>query len=169
MAQPDERMIKWLRDTHAMEKEAESMLTTMASRIEHYPELKQRVEQHIEETRSQASRVEARLQALGSDTTTVKDASSSAMGAVAAGSHAFWSDEVLKGFGASYAFEHLEIAAYRNLMFAAEALGDTATAQLCREILPEEEAMAGWLLEHQQALVQQFIALDQAEGVSAKR
>ena len=79
------------------------------------------------------------------------------------------SDEVVKGLGISYAFEHMEIASYRNLMFAAEAAGDTGTAALCREILPEEQAMAYWLLQHQQALVQQFLAREQAEDTTAKR
>jgi ferritin-like metal-binding protein YciE len=43
------------------------------------------------------------------------------------------------------------------------------TAQLCRDILPEEQAMADWLLEHQHSLVRQFLALDMTEGESAKR
>lgn len=30
----------WLRDAHAMEKQAESMLESMASRIENYPDIK---------------------------------------------------------------------------------------------------------------------------------
>ena len=41
----------WLRDAHAMEKQAESMLESMASRIDNYPELRARIEQHLSETR----------------------------------------------------------------------------------------------------------------------
>ncbi len=37
----------WLRDAHAMEKQAESMLESMASRIDNYPELRARIEQHL--------------------------------------------------------------------------------------------------------------------------
>ena len=40
----------WLRDAHAMEKQAESMLESMASRIDNYPELRARIEQHLNET-----------------------------------------------------------------------------------------------------------------------
>lgn len=43
----------WLRDAHAMEKQAESMLESMASRIENYPDIKARIEQHISETKHQ--------------------------------------------------------------------------------------------------------------------
>ncbi len=38
----------WLRDAHAMEKQAESMLESMASRIDNYPELRARIEQHLQ-------------------------------------------------------------------------------------------------------------------------
>lgn len=166
---PTERIIQWLTDAHSMESEAETMLKATASRIEHYPQLKQRIEQHITETQGQAKRIERRLEALGSSSSTTKNLIASAMASMQAAGHATMSDEVLKSLGVSYAFEHMEIAAYRNLLFAAEALGDMETAQLCRETLPEEEAMAQWLFEHQQSLVEQFLALDQAEGVSAKR
>jgi Uncharacterized protein conserved in bacteria len=42
----------WLRDAHAMEKQAESMLESMASRIENYPDLRARIEQHSNETKT---------------------------------------------------------------------------------------------------------------------
>ena len=37
----------WLRDAHAMEKQAESMLESMAGRIDNYPDLRARIEQHL--------------------------------------------------------------------------------------------------------------------------
>ncbi len=43
----------WLRDAHAMEKQAESMLESMVKRIDSYPELCTRLEQHLFETRRQ--------------------------------------------------------------------------------------------------------------------
>ncbi len=36
-----------------MEKQAESMLESMASRIDNYPELRARIEQHLSETKNQ--------------------------------------------------------------------------------------------------------------------
>lgn len=169
MDQPtSERILQWLRDAHSMEAEAETLLKAMASRLEHYPELKQRIEQHVTETQSQARRIEARLQALGSSTSTTKNVIAHTMATMHAAGNAMMTDEVVKGLGISYAFEHMEIASYRNLLFAAEAAGDTGTAQLCREILPEEQAMADWLLQHQQSVVQQFLAREQAEDTTAK-
>jgi len=48
-----EHYLDWVRDAFAMEKQAESMLEKMAGRLEHYPDLKARIEQHIVETRQQ--------------------------------------------------------------------------------------------------------------------
>lgn len=48
----------WLRDAHAMEKQAESMLESMASRIDNYPDLRARIEQHVNETKHQITVLE---------------------------------------------------------------------------------------------------------------
>ncbi len=46
----DKHLMDWLRDAHAMEEQAETMLNSMLSRVENYPELHQRIQQHIKET-----------------------------------------------------------------------------------------------------------------------
>jgi ferritin-like metal-binding protein YciE len=48
----------------------------------------------------------------------------------------------VKGAMASYTFEHMEIAAYRVLIAAAEAVGDAQTKSTCEQILKEELSMA---------------------------
>lgn len=48
----------WLQDAYAMEQEAETMLKAMAGRLEHYPELRARIQAHVEETRQQSSQLE---------------------------------------------------------------------------------------------------------------
>ena len=42
MANADEHLNQWLRDAHAMEQQAEEMLSAQASRLEHYPVLRGR-------------------------------------------------------------------------------------------------------------------------------
>jgi ferritin-like metal-binding protein YciE len=74
----------------------------------------------------------------------------------------------VKGAIASYTFEHLEIAAYRSLIGAAEELGDAETARVCSEILRQEEAMAGWLEQHLPELTRQYLRR-QRTGERAKR
>src|SRR3546814_1344269 len=68
-----ERLIEWLRDAHAMEAQAETMLNKQASRIEHYPELKARIEQHITETQNQAKLIEGCLQRYDKSYSGLKD------------------------------------------------------------------------------------------------
>lgn len=53
MSTTTDNLLDWLRDAHAMEQQAEKMLTAQSERLEHYPELKARIVQHIDETRGQ--------------------------------------------------------------------------------------------------------------------
>lgn len=163
-----EHLIDWLRDAHGMEVEALDILEKQASRLESYPEMQARVQQHAEETRRQADRVAGCIERLGGDTSTVKDVTGKMMGTMAALTNAMAGDEVVKNALADYAFEHFEIACYRSLIAAAEAAGDEQTAGVCREILREEEAMAGWVGERIPTLTQSFLQRD-AAGLQAKR
>jgi len=69
-----DHLMDWLRDAHAAEQQAETMLSGMASRIEHYPDLKARIERHLEETRRQATLVRQCIERRGGSTSTLKDA-----------------------------------------------------------------------------------------------
>ena len=57
MTEIKENLLDWLRDAHAMEQQAEQMLKAQAGRIEHYPKLKARIEEHIQETVGQRERL----------------------------------------------------------------------------------------------------------------
>ncbi|NLC36976.1 MAG: ferritin-like domain-containing protein [Alcaligenaceae bacterium] len=91
-----DNLLDWLRDAHAMEEQAETMLTKTAERLENYPDLRARVEQHIQETRHQAEMLRACIQRLGSDTSSVKDATGKMMAMMQGLSGMFVSDEVVK-------------------------------------------------------------------------
>jgi ferritin-like metal-binding protein YciE len=164
-----EHLLDWLRDAHAMEKQAEQMLSAQIARLEHYPDLRRRLQQHLSETRTQCALVDNCIARLGGDTSLIKDA----MGKVAAMgqglSGLFVSDEVLKGALASYAFEHMEIASYTMLIAAADAIGDRETARICSQILKEEQEMAEWLCIQMPNLMRAFLKLEETPGVAAKR
>ena len=63
-----ENLLDWLRDAHAMEVQAEAMLTGQASRVENRPEAKARVAKYITQTKLQPREVERCLESLGEDT-----------------------------------------------------------------------------------------------------
>ncbi|RUR53479.1 ferritin-like domain-containing protein [Vreelandella populi] len=159
----------WLRDAHAMEQQAEKMLKSQAERLVDYPELQARIEQHLNETRHQSDRLEQAMAGIDIDTSALKDlggkltAFGQAMGGMMAG------DEVMKGSIACYAFEHFEIANYKALIQAAESAGQTGVAQVCREILKEEEAMAAWLSDHLESTTTQFLQRADDDNQRAKR
>ena len=161
-------LVDWLRDAHAMEKQAEKMLQSQAHRLESYPQLQRRIEEHIDETLNQSKKLEHCLTLLGADTSTFKDmgAELTAFGQAVGGMMA--EDEVVKGGIASYAFENFEIASYKAIIKAAEMASQPEVAQVCKEILQEEIAMADWLSKHMDETTQQFLERDKEDNLRAK-
>lgn len=168
MTEPRKHLADWLRDAYAMEKQAIEMLEKMAARIEHYPDLKNRITLHINESKSQADRLEQCLARLGEDTSALKTGVGKMVGTMQALSGLFMTDEIVKGSVSGYVFEHYEISNYKVLVAAAEAAGEPEIARICSDILREEEEMARWLDEHLPGVVMEFLRRD-AAGQDAKR
>ena len=166
---PREHLLAWLRDAHAMEQQAEMMLSSQIDRLEHYPDLRSRLALHLDETRAQRELVKGCIARLGGDSSLIKDAIGKVVAFGQGLSGVFVEDEVMKGALASYAFEHMEIASYTMLVAAADVAGDRETARVCGQILKEEEAMAEWLCLQMPNLVRAFLTLEQMPGVAAKR
>jgi ferritin-like metal-binding protein YciE len=168
MADPNAHLLDWLRDAHAMEQQAEQMLKAQAGRLEHYPELKARIEQHLQETLGQQKLVASCIERLGGDNSALKDVAGKVMAFGQAMGGMMMTDEVIKGAMASFAFENLEIATYTTLIGAAEDAGDLETKRVCEQILPEEQAMAAWLLEHLPSVTQQYLRRDEADQTARR-
>jgi ferritin-like metal-binding protein YciE len=169
MATPQENLLDWLRDAHAMEQQAEKMLRAQSERLEHYPKLKARIDQHIDETLSQQQLVDGCLKRLGGSSSTIKDIAGKLMAFGQAVGGSLMSDEVIKGAMAGYVFENVEIASYTVLIAAAEAAGDMETKAACETILPQEIAMAEWLLQHLPELTEAFILRSADPDLEAKK
>ena len=169
MAHAEEHLMEWLRTAHAVEEQAETMLTGQLNRLEHYPKLRARIEQHLSETKRHAELVRGCIERRGSSTSTLKDMGAKMLAMGQAMSGFFVADEVIKGSLASTAFEAMEAASYRILIAAAEQVGDMQTAQVCRQILQEEEAMEQWLKDNIEEVTQTFLRRDETPGATAKR
>jgi ferritin-like metal-binding protein YciE len=159
--------ITGLKNAHAMESQALSVMRPQAERIKSYPEVEQRLRQHINETEEQIDRLEALLDDVGADKSLLKDMALSAAGGMAALGHAAAGDEILKNTFADFAFENYEIAAYRSLITMAEQAGEQAAVTVLQQNLAEEEAMASWLEENLAGVTEQFLSLSLA-GEKAK-
>jgi ferritin-like metal-binding protein YciE len=139
-------LVSWIRDAHAMELALEPVLENHARDAEGVmPDVSARDRQHAAETRQHADRMRQALDELGESTSTMKSALSTLFGQVHGVSTGIFSDELMKNALSDYATEHFEIACYRSLVAAAEELGETRVAALCRANLQEDEEMARWV------------------------
>jgi ferritin-like metal-binding protein YciE len=141
-----EQLTAWLSDAYAMEQGLIPILQNHANDVRTaMPDAAERIEQHIEETRTHAQRLEACLKQLGTSPSSVKAALSTMMGSIEAVSTGFFSDEPVKNVLMDYGAEQFEIGCYRALVNAARALGEERVAELCELNLHEDEEMALWL------------------------
>jgi ferritin-like metal-binding protein YciE len=142
--QPDdlrEQLRKYLADAHAIEEQAITLLER-APRLAGTEHLAQIYGEHLDETRDHAEAVQARVTALGGDTSSLKDA---ALRLGALNWSAFFQghpDTPGKLAAFAYAFEHLEIGGYEQLKRVAARAGDDETVQLVDRILVQEREAA---------------------------
>src|SRR5918997_1112074 len=139
-----EQLIKHLTDVHSIEEQA---LTQMrqAPDIAGDPELSAAFERHLIETERQESLVRARLEALGADTSTLKDLAGKAGGVGMLLFARFNPDTPGKLVNHAFSYEHMELAAYELLARVAQRAGDAETVTMAKEIAAEEREMAGRL------------------------
>ncbi|MCJ8520115.1 ferritin-like metal-binding protein YciE [Pseudorhizobium tarimense] len=169
MAHMQDHYAHWLRDAHAMEEQAISMLSAQAKRIENYPLLEARIEQHLTETRGQEQALRTLLDKLPSGrSSALKDATGRLAAMLQGMTGALTQDEVVKGAMTSYAFEHFEIATYRVLIAAADELAETEAKAVFEQILQEETAMAAWLQDNLDDTTRLFLMRDERD-LQAKR
>ena len=157
-----ETLIVGLRNAYAVEGQALSTMGNVHDRVEHYPELKAAVAQHIRETERQQKMIEECLGRFGETPSTLKEMATKLAGNMQAMVHAVAGDEVLKDLFALYAFEHFEQAAYRSLIAMAEDVGETSVAQTCREILRQEEAAGQKLGQLIEPITRAYLAREAA-------
>jgi ferritin-like metal-binding protein YciE len=136
-----EQLRKYLADAHAIERQAIGLLESAPGSAGD-PDLARAYREHLEETREHLHLVEQRLDALGGDPSTLKDA---AMRAGALSWGAFFEahpDTPGKLAAFAYAFEHLEIAAYEELKRVARRVDDPETIGVADRILAQERRAA---------------------------
>ena len=159
---------KLLKETLEEEKATDIKLTDLA-RIDNYPELRARIEQHLSETKNQIVQLETILDRNDISRSVIKDSMSkmAALGQSIGG--IFPSDEIVKGSISGYVFEQFEIACYTSLLAAAKNAGDTASIPIIEAILNEEKQMADWLIQHIPQTTEKFLIRSETDGVEAKK
>ena len=141
-----ETMIAWLNDAYAMENALIPILKNHASDVKDDPQARQRIELHLEQTKRHAELVKGCVERLGSSTSAAKTGLGGLFGALQSVSTGVFSDQLVKNGLVDYATEHFEIACYRALQAGAQTIGDQHIADMCAEIIRDEQQMADWLL-----------------------
>lgn len=135
------RLVSYLADAHALEQQSIGLLQRAVD-VAGASDLEAAYRDHLEESRGHLQRIEGRLEALDAGPSTVKDA---AMRLGAMNWATFFKahpDTPGKVAAFAYAFEHLEMAGYEQLLRVAELVGDDDTTMLAQTILAEERAAA---------------------------
>lgn len=125
-----------------------SVLQQHSREVRDQPAIRNRLEQHLEETRRHAEAMRTCLESLGETPSMVKSWAGGAMGLMEGRSTTMFRDKLVKNIVADYAMEHFEMACYSALASVAEEVGLVEIARVCREIFGEEAEMADWLEEH---------------------
>lgn len=138
----------WLSDAHAMEQSMASILQHHIRDARNAPELRDRLELHLGQTRRHAEQVRTCLELLGTAPSVLKAATAGAMGMLQGMSTGAFRDEQVKNAIADYTMEHFEMGCYSALAASADEAGLPEIAATCREIFGDEAEMADWLEEH---------------------
>lgn len=125
------------------------------------PEIKARIEQHVQETETQIGRLEEAFAAIGEKAKAEK--CEAAIG-LREEHDSFKSErpsrEILQAFdlGSGLRVEHYEIAGYRSAIALANVLGETECASILQDSLREEEDMAAFLEENAPKALKKLLA-----------
>ena len=164
MKDQKETLLSWLNDAYSMEKGQVQVLENHVKDAQDKPEIHRKLAEHLELTRRHADMVEQCVARMGGSTSSVKTAMGTVAGFFQGRATGAAPDELVKNALADYAAEHFEIACYRALITGARALGASDVAQVCEQILREEEDMARWLESRLPMVVQQYLGTEVAAG-----
>jgi ferritin-like metal-binding protein YciE len=154
---------KYLADAFAIESQALQLLE-QAQAIAGEGDLRKVFSDHLEETRSQQAAVRTRIEARGERPSRFKSALLRIGGVNLGAFFGAQPDTPAKLAGFAFAFEHLEIAAYEQLLRVARRAGDEETARIAERIAGEERAAAAAVRAQFEPAVDATL---RAQGVSA--
>ena len=142
---PKDDLIDWLNNAYATELGLEEVLKTHSRDARDQAQLQKRLDRHARETHEQADRLKRAIESIGGTASGGKALLGGVLGRFNAITTAIYKDKVVKNALADFAAENFEIACYQSLIAAAEELGLFQVAEVCRQNLAEEKAMAAWL------------------------
>lgn len=151
-----ELLVAWLNNAYAMEQSIIKTLEAHAEDAADYPEIKSKIDSHIEQTKNQADRLEDAIEDLGGDVSSVKSTGAKAMGYLQGALSNLGDDRIVKNAIMEHATEHFEMATYQSIKTLALRCGEDDVADLADEIMQEEMRMGEKLKEHLPEIVEMY-------------
>jgi ferritin-like metal-binding protein YciE len=151
-------VIAWLKDAHALE---EGIIKTLQEQVDvaaDHPDVQQGIQQHLESTRNHAETVSSILSQMQESPSGLKEGMAAVGSKVQAMAMGSAKDDLVKIALNDYATEHMEIASYKALIVAVEAIGQPNFIPALQGILDDEIAMAGWLEQQLPLIVREAVA-----------
>ena len=138
-------LIDWLRDAYGLERGLTQVLDNQAKRAQMFPDVRSKIQSHLEETRIHAEMVKGCIERLGANVSRLKSGAAAVFGEIQSQSLTSSPVNVVRDAIMSTAAEQMEIATYRAIITLAEDIGDEETVKTCKDILKDEERMHKWL------------------------
>jgi UDP-glucose 4-epimerase len=139
--QLDSTLLTYLRDVHALERQAGELLEAGAERVDD-ESLEAAFRDHLEQTHRHRERITGLLEERGAGPSLLKDTMLKTGGLSLSAFFAAQPDSTTKLAGFAFAFEQLEVAAYELLQRVAARAGDEGVVTAAEEILAEERRAA---------------------------
>jgi ferritin-like metal-binding protein YciE len=152
-----------LRNIHATATQCKTMVDAQLERLENYPVLEAKLQQHRIEKDQQLARVERILDGLGESRSSFKDTSMSLIGSISSMGAALADDEIFKNSFTTYGLANFEAAAYETLLLLGEAAEEYDAIPLLQESLSEERAMASFIASNLRPTGMRFLQLRSAQ------
>lgn len=168
MTTTNEMIDTWLRDAHATEAQAATMLRGTARRNEDYPRFGERLAEQAERCDANARAIDACLNARGSGPSLIKDGIGQVTALGQSFSGAVLGDEIVKAALATTTFARMQAASARSLVAAATQQDDAQTASTCGAILEAHEGFASDIDAMLPTLTTEYLARDCDDGTAAE-
>lgn len=144
MTTQKETLASWLKDAHAMKAARIENLERQVQRLGEYPELQNRLDDHLTNSRRQMTELEGCLQRIGADASTLKELTSKVASKLQGWTTSSAPDEAVKYVIANESFAEFEAASFDSLASAAAQLGDQQMAETFARMRDEERRTAEW-------------------------
>ena len=161
-------LVLGLKNAHAITRQGRVLVAGQVDRVESYPQLKAKLDVHLQEKDAQLERLESLIAKYGTSPSVLKDTAMSVAAGVASIASAASADEVVKNGFATLAQAKYEAAAFETLLVFAEAAGEAEALRPLQQCLSESRGLASFVEENLRGTAVRFLQL-RAEGQRAKR